>query len=356
MTLEQVAALAGVSRSTVSRVLNNHPSVNQSTRRRVLEVVRAHDFHPNQAARALASRRSQIIGLVIPQPLHSVFSEPYFGALISGTSAACAERGYYLMLSLAAPSAPDAYSRIIAGGHVDGLLVASAILNSPLVARLHDERFPFVLVGRDPNRTDVPTVDVDNQQGAAKVAMHFVRIGYKRIGTITGPMSMVAALDRHHGFLGGLRSAGLACPDSAIAEGDWSEQSGYLAMLRLLAAPQHPQAVFVASDNMAIGALRAIRGAGLRVPQDIALVGFDDLPLAEAVDPPLTTVRQPIPQIGYTAATLLIDLLNRPGRAEDGWPAAPASERIILPTELIVRQSCGLVRRFLSTSEIPATS
>ncbi len=345
MTLEEIARLAGVSRSTVSRVINNAPYVDAETRARVLQLIAEHDFHPNTAARALASRRSRIIGLVIPQTLHAVFSDPYFPTLIQGIALACDEHSYYLMLSLMLHQSDDAFRRLIRAGHMDGLIVASAMTGDDLVARLLDERFPFVLIGRAPGRTDITTIDADNVRGAGMAVQHLARLGYTRIATITGPLDMVASLDRRDGYLAGLRSVGLEAPPEYIQEGDWTEWSGQRAMATLLHLASPPQAVFAASDNMAIGALKTLRAAGLRVPDDIALVGFDDITLASAVDPPLTTVRQPIDRLGYTAASTLIDLLQSNQKQDNRIGA----QHIVLPTELVVRASCGQARRFAAS-------
>ncbi len=299
MTLEEIARLAGVSRSTVSRVINDDPNVRAATREQVWQVIKANDFHPNTAARALAGRRSRVIGLVIPQALNAVFADPYFPTLIQGSAAACDDRGYYLMLSLVLQQSDDTFRWLIRARHMDGLIVASALTEDSFVARLLDEHFPFVLIGRKPEHTDITTIDADNAHGASMAAQHLAQLGYGRIATITGPLNMVAAIDRREGFLCGLQAVGIEVPAAYIQEGDWSEWSGTQAMERLLHATPPPEAVFVASDSMAIGALKAIRAAGLKVPEDIALVGFDDIPLAATAEPPLTTVHQPIDQLGF---------------------------------------------------------
>jgi LacI family transcriptional regulator len=170
-----------------------------------------------------------------------------------------------------------------------------------------------------------------------------VRLGFTAIATITGPLSMTAALDRRDGYLAAMRSARVEPLDDFIQEGDWSEWSGSRAMEALLRLPERPEAVFVASDSMAMGALKAIRRAGLRVPDDIALVGFDDIPLASALETPLTTVRQPIYRLGHTAASVLLDELLAP---HDAGPGLTQGQRIVLGTELIVRESCGQAIRF----------
>jgi len=341
MTLEEIAKLAGFSRSTVSRVINDDPNVREATRERVWQVIKAHDFRPNPAARALAGRRSRVIGLVIPQALNTVFIDPYFPMLIQGSAAACDERGYYLMLSLVLRQADDTFRWLIRSRHMDGLIVASAVTDDMFVTRLLDEHFPLVLIGRGSGHQGIVTVDADNVHGASMAARHLVEMGYARIAMITGPTNMVAAIDRRDGFLGALHAMGVELPPQYIQEGDWSEQSGAQAMMRLLGAAPLPDAVFVASDNMAIGALKAIRAAGLKAPDDIAVVGFDDIPLAATAEPPLTTVHQPIDQLGFLAASTLIDLLET---AAD--PIGNNSTQcIVLPTELVVRASCGQALR-----------
>ncbi len=352
MTLEEIARLAGVSRSTVSRVINEDPKVNAATRERVRQFIKAYDFHPNTAARALAGRRSRVIGLVIPQALNAIFADPYFPTLIQSCAAACDERGYYLMLSLVLQQSDDTFRWLIRARHMDGLIVASALTEDAFVTRLLDERFPFVLVGRRSDRTDITTIDVDNAHGAHLAAQHLAELGYARIATITGPLNMVAALDRRDGFLAGLQAIGVETPAAYIQEGDWSEWSGTQGMERLLCATPPPEAVFVASDSMALGALKAIRAAGLSVPEDIALVGFDDIPLAAAANPPLTTVHQPIAQLGHLAAATLIDLLEMPPAAAHGARA----QHIVLPTELVVRASCGQALHCAATLRFPPSN
>ena len=341
MTLEEIARLAGVSRSTVSRVINEDPKVNAATRERVRQFIKAYDFHPNTAARALAGRRSRVIGLVIPQALNTIFADPYFPTLIQGSAAACDDRGYYLMLSLVLRQSDDTFRWLIRTRHMDGLIVASALTDDSFVAGLLDEHFPFVLIGRKPERGDIITIDADNLHGASMAAQHLAQIGYARIATITGPTNMVAALDRREGFLCGLQAMGIETPAAYIQVGDWSEASGTQGMERLLRATPPPEAVFVASDGMAIGALKAIRAAGLKVPADIALMGFDDIPSAATTEPPLTTVHQPIEQLGHLAAATLIDLLETAPAAANGARA----QHIVLPTELVIRRSCGQALR-----------
>jgi LacI family transcriptional regulator len=343
VTLEEVALLAGVSRSTVSRVINNHPNVSGEVRERVWRVVQEQNYHPNNAARALASRRTGIIGLVIPQAIQSIFTDPYFSILVQGVAAACEQHEYHLMLSLITVNMELAYRRIVKGGHLDGVILASAFTHDTFfLESLQRDRFPFVLIGRQPQHEDIVSVDADNVQGSRMAARHLARAGYKRIATITGPLTMTAGVDRRDGFLSGLRDSGLPLYNGFVVEGDFSEMSGMLAMERLLALPERPDALFVASDTMAIGAMKAARAAGLSIPEEIALVGFDDIPLASVLEPSLSTVRQPIEQLGFTASTLLVDMM-------DYQENETAPQRVVLPTELVVRETCGHRTRFTSS-------
>jgi LacI family transcriptional regulator len=342
MTLEEIAALAGVSRSTVSRVINNQPRVSQSTRTQVQKVIRTQGYHPNVAARTLASRRSQTI-LLIVAPTMSNFTSPYYTLIMQGVTLACDQRAYNLMLSPAATQTTEGYERTLRSGLVDGVLVATSSVGTPFLNWLHSEGHPFVLIGRDPNLPDINTVSADSERGGAMAAQHLVWLGYTRIAIITGAHDHGGAIDRRVGFLTALRDAGRACPSDYIVESDFSEYGGYQAMQRLLTVHPRPQAVFGASDLSAIGAMRAVRDAGLHVPEDVAIIGFDDIPLAETVQPPLTTVRQPIQQIGFTAASMLIDILET--RAADPERRL-APQHVVLPTELIVRESCGQTQRY----------
>jgi LacI family transcriptional regulator len=328
-TLEEIAKRAKASRSTVSRVINDDPKVSAATRKRVLGIVKRLNYHPNVAARSLASGRTRILGLVIPERVTGLFSDPYFPILIQGITSACNARDHSVMLWLAEPEYERRMiSQILHNGLVDGVILASMLLDDSLMQSLVASNLPFVLVGRHPTNPRISYVDVDNVASAKKIVEHLFESGYRRIATIAGPRNMIAGADRLQGYTLALQQREMAIDPNLICIGDFSENGGYAAMQALLA--QKPDAVFVASDTMAIGALRAIREAGLRVPQDIAIAGFDGMPFAERTDPPLTTVRQPIHQAGYTAAETLINLITDP----DSQPS-----HIILPTEIIIRAS-----------------
>lgn len=332
ITIVEIAKHAGVSRSTVSRVINDDPNVNAETRQRVRAVLQKMNFHPNAAARGLAAGRTRILGLVIPMGVATLFADPYFPQLIQGISTACNQYDYSTMLWLAEPE----YERrmiqqIVSSGLIDGVIVASALNNDPVVEALRARRIPFVLVGRHPSHADITYVDVDNRLAARDAVFYLLRLGYQRVATITGPHNMIAGVDRLDGYKDALRARGLIANPAFIVEGDFTEGGGYEAMQRLL--EQNPDAVFAASDAMALGAMRALREAGKKIPDDVALVGFDDLPIAGRTEPPLTTVRQHIQRAGFVAAETLIDLITDKDKAP---------RHLILPTELVIRDSCAV--------------
>ncbi|MBI4674568.1 MAG: LacI family DNA-binding transcriptional regulator [Chloroflexi bacterium] len=334
LTIIEIAKHSGVSRSTVSRVINDDPNVNTETRERVRAVMQKLNFHPNVAARGLAAGKTRILGLVIPMGVSALFSDPYFPQLIQGISAACNQHNYSTMLWLADPE----YERrmiqqIVSSGLIEGVIVASALNDDPVVEALMQRQIPFVLVGRHPTHTNLAYVDVDNRVSARDAVLYLMRLGYQRVATIAGPHNMIAGVDRLNGYKDALKTRGIAPDPNLIAEGDFSEGGGYQEMQRLL---RHaPDAVFVASDAMALGAMRALREAGKRVPDDIALVGFDDMPFAAHTEPPLTTVRQPIHRAGFVATETLLALIAE---------GANAPRRVILPTELVIRETCGAHR------------
>lgn len=331
LTLEKIGKMAGVSRSTVSRVINDHPSVRSEVRDSVLKVIAETGYHPDPAARSLAGQRSGIIGLIIPQAVHSLFADPYFPRLIQGISRACNDHDYVLSLFLFHTREEEIklYPRILHNQLFDGVIITATYIDDPIVSQIVANKVPTVISGRldDPN---VSFVDADNVTGAYMAVSHLMRLGYQRIATITGAPQNLAANNRKQGYLNALRDRGYAIDENLIVPGDFTEISGYEGMQRLL--PHAPDAVFVASDAMALGALRALRTAGIAVPEEIAIVGFDDLPHAATADPPLTTIRQSIRQLGAMAVETLIDIL------ENGLEPP---RRIIMPTELVIRASCS---------------
>ncbi len=333
LNLEDIAEKAGVSRSTVSRVINNQGYVSERTRSRVMQVIEAENFRPNPAARALVTRSTRVIGVVIPQTLHVVFEDPYyFPALLQGVSEATHRQDYATLLWWGVDDDEEKfYQRVLMNRMMDGLVIASASANDKLVDRLVELDMPFVMVERPSRFQDrISYVSLDNLQAAQMAVEHLHRLGRQRIGTITGALNNADGYDRMLGYRRAIKLAGLPADETLIAEGDFSRKSGYRGMKQLLAAGV--DAVFVGSDMMASGAMTALAEAGARIPQDIALVGFDDLPTAVEAKPSLTTVRQPIQQKGVWATDLLIEQIESGDRTP---------RQVLLSTQLVVRESCG---------------
>lgn len=340
LTLEDIAKKAGVSRSTVSRVVNDQPNVREDVRKRVLEVIQSTGYHPNAAARTLASQRSWTIGLVLPQSVSFVFTDPYYPHLTKGIAQACNQNDYTLALFLVGSKGDEEkiFPRISRRGLLDGVVVQSGHHgDQTIIGRLIASEMPVVVAGRPynvENASQVSYIDIDNVNASYNAVSHLLRLGHKRVGTIHGPGTSTVGIDRLEGYRKALAERSLPVDPSLIIEGDFTEAGGYFAMQRLL--PAEPDAVFAASDVMAIGAMRAAREAGLRVPDDIAFVGFDDLLIATLSDVKLTTVRQPVVQFGIKAVEILVDLI------ENGVHPA---RRVIMDTELIIRESCGAFHR-----------
>ena len=328
-TLEHIAELSGVSRSTVSRVINNDPRVSETTREHVLEVVRRERYRPNLAARGLASGTTNVIAAVIPGGVDNILSDPYFPNLLRGIAMAADARDQFVMLSLGEVGFRHTVDEVARQGVVAGIVFSAGQVDDPLLEPLVESRTPMVSVGRSEDDR-VSYVDVDNQGSARQITSHLLRLGHRRVATIAGPSFAHAAVDRLAGYSAAMESFGMRVDDNLVYEGDFSEASGRAGMRLLL--EHRPDAVFAASDRMAAGALNEISAAGLRVPEDIAVVGFDDIDRAAHMEPPLTTIRQRPQRMGEAALTLLLDLIAD--------PASPP-KWVILPTELIVRASCG---------------
>ncbi|MFI2780727.1 LacI family DNA-binding transcriptional regulator [Streptomyces sp. ALB3] len=330
-TLEEVAALAGVGRGTVSRVINNASGVKASTRRAVQRAIDELDYVPNLAARSLAGRRAGAVALVMTKTDWRLFGEPFFSEVVRAVGDALTEAGVQLLLTLVRTDAErQRLVEYVRGGRVDGALLMSVRAGDRLPDMLADAGLPTVLLGRRSADERVTYVDADNVGGARAAVAHLVGGGRKAVATITGPPDMYVARCRLRGYREALSDAGLEEVPSLLVQGDFTEASGRRAMAGLMERHPEVDAVFAASDSMAAGALAALNAAGRRVPEDVAVVGFDDFELAEQTEPPLTTVRQPMEEIGRTMVRLLLEEMDQP---EVAW------RHVILRTQLVVRES-----------------
>lgn len=309
--------------------------ISEETRQRVLEAARELNYHPDATARRMVSGRTHIIGFVLRQSPDQAFADQFLPQVLSGLGQAAGSQGYHILFE---PIPPDQqtkrnYTRLIRERHVDGIILSGPRYDDQDLFQVQAEGAPVVLLGQLPN-IHIPFVDVDNIGGARLATQHLIGLGHRRIGLITNaPPAYTASTDRLAGYRQALEAANIPLDEALVRYGAFTPQSGLTAMEELLAARPRPTAVFVASDVVALGALQAIRQSGLQVPEDLALVGFDDIPLAEFIDPPLTTVRLPATSLGWGAAELLIRLIagDEPIR----------NPNVILETELVVRASCG---------------
>lgn len=328
-TLEEVARVAGVSRSTVSRVVNDLPGVSARAREAVAGAVERLRYVPNEAARSLVTRRTNSIALVVSEPGDRVFSDPFFAQMLRGIHAGLSgSKRQLVLMMLAEEDDREQLETYLCGGHVDGALVVSMHGSDPLPQRLAGAGLPVVVGGRPLSEGNVPYVDSDNFTGGLLAARHLASSGRQRIATIAGPRDMAVGIDRLVGWRRGMSEAKLAA--DAVVHSDFSVDGGARAMAALL--DEHPDldAVFAAADIVAVGAMRELSARGKRIPEDVAVVGFDDSVFATSATPQLTTIRQPVEEFGSTMTWRLLAQLA----GEDQLPRS-----ILLPTELVVRAS-----------------
>lgn len=330
-TIQEVAARAGVSYQTVSRVINNRPDVAAETRRRVQRVIDEMGYRPSAIARSLISQRTYTLGLITED-----FSDYFFTQVIVGAEAEARARGFFFMLCSTERNPDDEpeYMRLLTEREVEGFLFArpSTERDNHHVISLIRQGTPLVTTAYHIPGERVTVVDVDNVDGGQQATQCLIDIGHRRIATITGPPHWRSANDRLQGYYRALAEAGIGGEAAQVEHGNWSYESGYWAMKRLLARAPDLTAVFAQNDRMAIGAMRAVYEAGRRIPDDLAIVGYDDIPGAAFCYPPLTTIRQPMQQVGEVATQLLLEAIGNP-QAE--------KREVLLKTELVHRESCG---------------
>lgn len=326
-TLDEVAERAGVSRTAASRVINNAPHVGRAKRDAVERAIRELGYMPNRTARALATRQVGAVVLAITGDGPEIFGDPFFAQVIVGISAALEETDLHLMLCLATSRhGQDRLQTLLRTRGADGMMIMGLRGDDPLIRIAHHAGLPFVIGGRPLHGEPHWYVDADNCGGARAATEHLIGLGRTRIAAISGLAETEVAEARHRGFREALTIAGL--PPYAVQAGDFTEASGAAAMRALLDTHPDLDALFAANDNMAAGALRVLRDSGRSVPTDVAVVGFDDLAIAQQTSPPLTTIHQPIRALGQEMVRMLIALIA-------GREPSP----LILPTRLIVRES-----------------
>ncbi len=332
VTIGEIAKKAGVSKTTVSRVLNNKPDVDPSTRERIMKLIAEYDYQPNAFAKAITLQKSHHIGLLIPHKAEYVFTNPFYTDVMHGVSTEVDRQEYYLLVCYAHEVN---YLDIYKQKRVDGfVLLSPGSYHKTIIETLNRGRVPFVSTAMISNGDQITYVDVDNFHGARLVMDHLISLGHKRIAYIGKP-SLKSSQDRLNGYKAALQEYGLPIDENLILISDTSSvESGHNCTLNLLNQEQVPSAIFLANDVMAIGAIQAIQQTGRHVPEDVSVVGFDDIPLARYVTPPLTTVRQPAFEKGVLAARMLIETLE-----SDQTP-----EPLILDVELILRSSTALAK------------
>ncbi|HEY3071512.1 MAG TPA: LacI family DNA-binding transcriptional regulator [Candidatus Limnocylindrales bacterium] len=331
-TSADVAKLAGVSRTTVSVVLTDRQDIHISpaTRRRVFDAAERLDYHAHAPARQLAAGTSLTIGLVLRQSSEQVAGDALLGETLRGVTAAARAGGYRVLVE-ALPPGTGGYEEIVRSRQTDGIIVSGPRADDVALSNLARDDFPVILQGWLP-RLNLPSVDVDNRAGARAAVELLVRQGHRSIGCITNaPLAYTAALERLSGYREALEASSIPFDPDRVVEAEFDAASGYRAMRTLLDRSPGCTAVFVASDVVAFGAMGALRDGSRRVPEDVSVVAFDDIPLAAYFDPPLTTVRIPAFELGQAAGQALLDRVV--GR--------PVAARTLLPTELVVRASAA---------------
>ncbi|MGE5631809.1 MAG: LacI family DNA-binding transcriptional regulator [Caulobacteraceae bacterium] len=334
VTIKDVARIAGVDPSTVSRVIADSPRISEKTKEKVLKVMEELDFHPNAIARSLANRSTKTIGVIMPHSSDQVFVNPFFTEVMRGIGASALKRGYYVLFSTGSNGEEEykATQRLVNEKRVDGLIILTSRIGDKTIEGLRKKRFPFVVVGKPSKTEDINWVDNDNQEAGYQATEHLISLGHKKIAFIGGEFSYVFIGERFKGYKKALDSYGIKFDKELLSLGEFVEEGGYSAMKKLLSLKDRPTAAVAADDLMAFGAMRAIKEEGFKIPGDIAIIGFNDTPMASYIEPPLSSVEIFVYELGYNASETLINQVEE---------ADVNKKHIIIPTSLKIRKSSG---------------
>jgi len=327
ITIKDIAREGGVSIATVSRAINQEEGLSPKTRQRILEIASRLHYHPNLPARSLVGKKPKALGIVIPQTSEFALSNPYYNELLKGIGARTNESGYYLVLSFLRE---ESYARLHDHHLAAGIIVLANRLDDPRVEDAATKNIPLVLIPGDPNRKAVPSVDGDNRDGIFQAIRHLAGLGHRRIAFLCGPMNSKYSVDRFPAFQQALIKYHLPFRKEFVLNYDFGQEDAFVQMKKLLTASPPPTAVLLMNDYSAMGVLRAAKEMGFRVPRDVSIIGFGDVPLASMTDPPLTTIREPFQEMGYRAANMLLRMI-------DGKKLARRAQT--LPVELVIRDS-----------------
>lgn len=332
VTIIDVAKKAGVSPSTVSRVLSGYPRISPKTSQRVREVIEELGYHPNVMAKSLVSKTTSTLGLILPRPAEELFLNLFFAEIIRRIVTQAARAGYDVLMTAGSREHPelDAVTRLVNSHRVDGLILLHSRKHDPVISFLTERGFPFVLIGRNEDYPDILSVDNDNIQAAYDATRHLISQGHQRIGFVSGPPDLFVSKDRLSGYQMAMKEEGIKTRPEWIVEGEFLQESGYRAMSFFMSLPERPTALVVIDDLVAIGVLHGLGELGYEVPKDLGIISFNNLTMSELSHPPISSVDIGIYQIGHTASQTLIRYIR-------GEPFN--QNRFIVPHRLIVRQS-----------------
>jgi LacI family transcriptional regulator len=326
-TIKDIAREAGVSIATVSRTMNGEDGVGRETRERIQAIARRLNYFPNLSARSLVAQKPHALGIVIPRTSEFAFSNPYYAEILKGIGEKTNESGQYLVLSFLRE---EDYARMYHSCLAAGIIVLANRIEDPGVNHARKSRIPMVLIPGDPLKPDVPSVDGDNYDGVRQAIHHLAQLGHRDIALFRGPMNSKYSIERRDAFQRAMKRHSLPFREDWVIEYDFTQEGGFLEMKKLLALENRPTALLLMNDFSALGVLRAAKESGVRVPEEISLIGFGDVPSASMTDPPLTTLREPFQTMGYRAADMLLKMIQ-------GRRFSP--KHIVLPVELVIRKS-----------------